>query len=434
MRDGPFHFWQHFAAMLRTLAVVAACVGVNARPLPARPVGTQPFWGDSPGTTHPTPTPDPPTTVKTAAHNKAAAHTSAPTAHQAAPKHTLDDSHGHTPTTKHTLADGHTHSSPELAQPAATARAAAATARAAGATARAAAATARDNRLTPHHVQLKADYEDGKHDPEESLPQLQSHPVQNGGVVGACANHWRAQRACTECAAPWMRNAAKERQANYSSSWKSATFLYPHAPKTGGSTLECATERNPLQARWVNMGHTNGQIVTDCTEACTFDEQPPKVVVMIREPYDFWASRFLFAWNCDHAKSCTQYFNIKSFIEFLRFVRRKGDHSPWEPQSLIHRNFCGQPCKHDFAFHTETMQDDWIALMDKIGEPRSLLPRLVNPSTRTNAPAIEFTSEALDIIHEIDANMFEEWGYKKRHESFALTNMTRLNIPSDDSD
>ena len=271
-------------------------------------------------------------------------------------------------------------------------------------------------------------------DEEESLPQLQSHPVQLGGVVGACSNHWRGERACTECAAPWMRNPAKERQAKYNSSWKSATFLYPHAPKTGGSTLECATEHNPLQARWVNMGHTTGKVVTDCIEACTVDEQPPKVVVMIREPYDFWASRFLFAWNCDHAKSCTQYFNIKSFIEFLRFVRRKGDHSPWEPQSLIHRNFCGQPCKHDFAFHTETMQDDWIALMDKIGEPRSLLPRLVNPSTRTNAPAIEFTSEALDIIHEIDANMFEEWGYKKRHESFALTNMTRLNIPSDDSD
>ena len=75
--------------------------------------------------------------------------------------------------------------------------------------------------------------------------------------------------------------------------------------------------------------------------------------------------------------------------------------------------------------------------MDKIGEPRSLLPRLVNPSTRTKAPseALEFTSEALDIIHEIDANMFEEWGYKKRHESFALTNLTRLSVvPSDDAD
>ena len=108
--------------MLRTLAVVAACVGVNARPLPARPVGTlsEPFWGDAPGTTHPPAHPAThPTTVKTAAHKKAAAHKPAPTAHKVAPKHSLDDSHAHAPAAKHTLADGHTHSSPELAQPAA---------------------------------------------------------------------------------------------------------------------------------------------------------------------------------------------------------------------------------------------------------------------------------------------------------------------------
>jgi hypothetical protein len=47
------------------------------------------------------------------------------------------------------------------------------------------------------------------------------------------------------------------------------------------------------------------------------------------------------------------------------------------------------------------------------GEPRTLLPHDVNPSK--GAPElVEFNDAALDIIHRIDANMFEEWGYKKR--------------------
>ena len=110
--------------MLRTIAVVAACVGVNASPLPAKPVGTlsEPFWGgDAPKTTVKT------TAHKSAAHKaadkKAAAQKSASTTHKAAPTHSLDDGHGHVApkhtapkhiAPKHTLDDGHNHSSPEL--------------------------------------------------------------------------------------------------------------------------------------------------------------------------------------------------------------------------------------------------------------------------------------------------------------------------------
>jgi len=290
-----------------------------------------------------------------------------------------------------------------------------------------------DNSLTPHDVSAVQLVKRGS---DEELPQLMGHAI-GGGVEGGCSDHWLGVHACKRCQMPGMRNARTAITKANGSSWKTATFLYLHAQKTGGSTLECATEKNSLQGRWINMGHTNAAAVAHCAEACTFAEQPPKVVVMVRDPYDFWASRFLFAWDCKAAKSCTSYFNIKTFIEFLRFVKRKGARSPWIPQSAIHHNFCGQPCKHDALLHTETMQDDWLTLMDKIGGERTRLPKLVNPSSHAHTPKIEFTSEALDIIHEIDANMFEEWGYTKRHESSSFqlaANLTRLMMPMNDED
>ena len=57
--------------------------------------------------------------------------------------------------------------------------------------------------------------------------------------------------------------------------------------KTGGSTLECATEDQPsIGALWTNMGHTYVEFVKSCKRRCTFGGIEPKVVVMIREPYD----------------------------------------------------------------------------------------------------------------------------------------------------
>ena len=114
--------------MLRTLAVVAACVGVNGSPVPARPVQTlsAPFWG---GDTPKTKTAAQTKKAYEARHphksddKKATAHKAASTTHKATPTHSLDDGHGHKApkhtapkhtAPKHTLDDGHTHSSPEL--------------------------------------------------------------------------------------------------------------------------------------------------------------------------------------------------------------------------------------------------------------------------------------------------------------------------------
>ena len=77
------------------------------------------------------------------------------------------------------------------------------------------------------------------------------------------------------------------------------------------------------------------------------------------------------------------------------------------------------------------MQADWLALMNEIGAPRTLLPLPAN-LTRTQpcrgqggannkcTPPTIFSLEVLRIIHRIDANMFDEWGYTKRDREFEL--------------
>jgi len=263
-----------------------------------------------------------------------------------------------------------------------------------------------------------------------NIPRLPAHPRGDG----FCSEHFLAMNACHKCedwAAVGQRTNQLANASDGHGAFKSAHMLYLHAQKTGGSTLECATEGNPLSVRWTNMGHTTRAAVDNCIKRCTFGEGkiPPKVIVMAREPYSFWSSRYLFAKACVHAATCTAWVGITSFLGFLTYIENHGNFvapdphnetwvanrgtSPWEPQSFIMQEQCGKPCKYDYLLHTETMQEDWIKLMDKMGEPRTLLPHDVNP-TNGAKELVVFDDAALDIIHRLDANMFEEWGYKKR--------------------
>ena len=135
-------------------------------------------------------------------------------------------------------------------------------------------------------------------------------------------------------------------------------------------------------------------------------------------------SRYLYAKACSGAASCTASFGITSFLAYLRYIENNGNFpddrgkSPWEPQSFLMEQQCGKPCKYDYLLHTETMQQDWIKLMDKMGEPRALLPHDINPTV--GKERLQFTKDVLGIIHRLDANMFDEWGFEKRDESFNL--------------
>ena len=112
----------------------------------------------------------------------------------------------------------------------------------------------------------------------EGLPRLKAHPI---GDTPFCAPQSLGERACAACSKDSVRRRAKRHNK--------AHLLFLNTQKTGGSALECATEGNALSSRWTNMGHTTQEAVAACMSACTMGGRVPKVVVMVRDPYDFCA-------------------------------------------------------------------------------------------------------------------------------------------------
>jgi hypothetical protein len=214
-------------------------------------------------------------------------------------------------------------------------------------------------------------------------------------------------------------------------------IMYVHVVKTGGSAVECATEGQADwdQVMWINMGHTNVRALDHCRAACTHGGRAPKVVVSIRDPYSYWQSLFTYAWvlcctckNRQFTATCVD--RSVDFLTFMRRAKRQPRMADWAPvntvntaprsQSMEIEKSCGRPCSHvDFFLHTEHMQDDWLAMITSFGNlgvPRVGLPK-VNPSLTADTPPppeTVFTQEILDIIHEVDANMFREFKYSKR--------------------
>ena len=145
-------------AMSRLLAVVvAACaVGANARPVPARPVGTlsKPFWSDEAnGIAHDDP-------KKADDHSSTKDGTSQKKVASISPKNPKLAT-----TPKHTLDDGHNHTSPELsaAQPTTGARAAQT------------AKVARDSQRTANAATTTANAVQRKADTEKHSAEVKQH-------------------------------------------------------------------------------------------------------------------------------------------------------------------------------------------------------------------------------------------------------------------
>jgi hypothetical protein len=144
--------------------------------------------------------------------------------------------------------------------------------------------------------------------PASAVPMLaQSPPCDQQFPV----NHFLGTRACAACLRPEVRKRA--------AATNKQLILYVHVPKTGGSTLECATEGRPVGWRWVNMGHTSQKALHDCTRACTVPQLAPRLVISVREPFSWWQSNFCFSWTEPHNKLRPPA-SVADFPSFMRWV------------------------------------------------------------------------------------------------------------------
>ena len=202
-----------------------------------------------------------------------------------------------------------------------------------------------------------------------------------------------------------------------------------HIEKTGGSSIECASQRWHNKGWWTNMGHTSHDNVHGCVQSCNV---PTARVLAVRDPYTYWQSVFKYAW-LEGAPSYVAWWlgmntnerstqqrragHLLSFGHFMRWVGGDGDRQMGHiSQSARLHRACGTPCKYERLLHVENLTDSWAALLDAYNMPRLQLPRL-NEATadeRQQMPDYSLTAEIVAIIHRLDDAMFTEFGYTRR--------------------
>lgn len=73
-----------------------------------------------------------------------------------------------------------------------------------------------------------------------------------------------------------------------------AHLLYLHVEKTGGSSIECATQHQFLVERgfFTNLGHTSRSVADGCRGTCAHEGERARTVITVREPYAWWRSLY----------------------------------------------------------------------------------------------------------------------------------------------
>ena len=209
-----------------------------------------------------------------------------------------------------------------------------------------------------------------------------------------CTSHW-CSSGCAGCGA--------------SACARSAKLLYLHTEKTGGSSVECATQQTLVKAGlWVNLGHNSLANAQRCFESCS--GQQSAIVLSVREPYSYWASVYDYAKSGVATSVRASANDLRSMDAFLAWVRSHR----FVTQTARLQRACGNPCAYDALLRTETLEQDWQRLLAGLGVPPIALPRRNTNGDPDHHSSPALSRAQLDQINELDAWVFSEFGYEQR--------------------